>query len=243
MIPTSIGQALRWAAHEGHAYILALLLATESARAAINEPDHLGRSPLLIAAERHHPAAMAILLDHHADPFRIDMLGRNAEHILKGHLQTRPPIEETQAELEALVRATPSDNIEHSAAAQRARYLMDQGADPGRWTAKGTTVLHEAVTGGQRSVVRAFLEHPNAARNSQRHDRFDRSPLLLAVECHATDELLDDLLFRASVRSQMPEAIAAARTLGAPARARRLEEIHRQDLEAEQLLALDLMEM
>ena len=41
----------------------------------------------------------------------------------------------------------------------------------------------------------------------------------------------------------MPEAIAAARTLGAPARARRLEEIHRQDLEAEQLLALDLMEM
>jgi ankyrin repeat protein len=241
-LPTSFGDALHWAAHQGHADIITVLLATIDGRAALNETDHLGRTALLVAAERQNTHAMTALLDAGADGSLPDLIGRTADHILHGHLiRMQPSVEEAQSELAALVAATPGDALERSAAGQRARALMEQGADPGRWTDKGSTLMHDAVANGQRSLVRAFLEHPNALRNSQRTDRFDRSPLLMAIESHAGDDLLDDLLHRGGVRSQMLDAIAAARTLGAPARAQRLERIHQQDLQAERSMALELM--
>jgi hypothetical protein len=41
----------------------------------------------------------------------------------------------------------------------------------------------------------------------------------------------------------MTKAIAAARTMGAPARAQRLERIHQQDLQVRRRSELDLMAM
>ncbi|WP_158543201.1 ankyrin repeat domain-containing protein [Dyella psychrodurans] len=243
-LPTSFGDALRWAAHQGHADILGVLLATSDGRRAIDETDHLGRTALLIAAERGQAAAMRTLIDHWADPNIADLVGRTPEHILRGHLiQVQPDQEEAQAELGALIAATPADNAETSTAGERVRYLINRGALPGRWQARGGTCLHEAVARGQRSIVRALLEHPDSIQTSLKQDRFDRSPLLLAVEVHATDELLDDLMFRGGAHTQLADAVAAATTLGAPARAARLQRILERDQAEERRMAIELMDV
>ncbi|KAE9363978.1 ankyrin [Stipitochalara longipes BDJ] len=58
---------LHWAADEGRAGVVAVLLQHEQVRARINDKDQNGNTPLYLAARAQDPATVRILLHHKAD--------------------------------------------------------------------------------------------------------------------------------------------------------------------------------
>ena len=163
---------LMWAASEGHAGVVRVLI---EAGADVHARSLHGTTALLLAARNGDVETARVLLDGGADvnaaepylPFdgRVD--------VEESQTSGRTPLLVASASLVATSGWEYSLDVEPSTHEALALFLLERGADPNVPDSIGRTALHAAVETGKADLVKALLE-----RGADPNARFTEAPFV-----------------------------------------------------------------
>ncbi|CAE8613424.1 unnamed protein product [Polarella glacialis] len=168
-------QALRWAAARGHQAVTSKLLASG---VAAEGGDDMGANPVHWAAAAGHAPVLSLLLAKRADPNAADAVGARPAHFLagEGHLATLLVLSAWRADLRArdLEGLTPAHAAARFGHAELLRALAKRGADLEAVSDAGIRPVHLAQASGHRAAA-ALLRSRAAAAAVAVGQQLDRS--------------------------------------------------------------------
>jgi len=181
---------LLYAAYGGFRQVVELLI---SRGAVVQYQDANGRSPLHFAAREGRPGVVEVLLKNGADPSLKD--SQNRTPLEYAILRNRTAVVETMMKLVRYdMKGPEGSGLLHAAAAQghedMVKALLEQGADPGRPSPNGDSILLSYLRGGLAARALASIAK-GADVNAKTAD--GRTALHLAVE-KGLDEAVSALL-------------------------------------------------
>jgi len=170
---------LLYASYGGFRRVVELLIAKG---AAVQYQDAYGRSPLHYAAREGRPQVVEILVNKGADPFLKDSEGMTP--LAYAVQRNRTPVVETLMKLVKIdPKSAEGSHVLHSAAAlgneTLVKTLLNQGADPGRPSPNGDTILISYLRGGMTGRA---LECIARGADVKAKDAAGKTALHLAVE-------------------------------------------------------------
>jgi cytohesin len=169
---------MHWAAKQGNAEVLILLLARN---ADPNARTTTGITPLHWAVENGHIEVTRVLLAAKADPNAQDDNGSTALHLAAGNrLEIAQLLLESGANPNARDESgtTPLHVAVRAVNVELMQLLLECGADPNLTPYNGTPLLHQGIDEGHLEIVKLLLEC-GAKLDARSHDRF--TPLHSAV--------------------------------------------------------------
>ncbi|KAH8689171.1 Pfs, NACHT and ankyrin domain protein [Talaromyces proteolyticus] len=150
---------LSWAAQEGQAGIVKLLLQT---RTTVDEMDMGGRNPISRASEKGHEVVATLLIDREADVNSRDKSGRTPLLYASrnGHEAVIRLLIERGADVNAMSKygRTPLQYVSMSGHEAVVRLFIDRGADINSRDKSGMTPLQYASMSGHEAVIRLLIE-------------------------------------------------------------------------------------
>lgn len=160
--------------------------------ADVDQRDAQGNAPIHLVASRGDSAIAAQLIEQGADIAALDAAGRTPLHVAlaRGKTEVAATLLEAGAadDLQQLMIALAGEGVNDR---DTIDLLIARGVDPLARDAAGNTVLHEAVRADNRLVLRRLIHH---GADLDVTDGEGRSPLALAKELDADDEIVDMLM-------------------------------------------------
>ena len=158
---------LNWAATQDDEASTKLLL---SRKAQIDQPNHIGSSPLMQAAHFGKYKSFRILLQHGADPALKNQFGMTALHyLMQSKSDSGRVTEMAESLLDAgsdinaanIIGQTPLASAVYHGASKCVELLIGRGADTDICTNDGHSPLSLAVRQNRHSILKALLDCGN----------------------------------------------------------------------------------